>query len=106
MTNLYTESKWIADEALKIAEGDFDAAQEELHQICDSHEAVIYYYRAIQFCANNDTSDGEYCLEECGGLVQEGDSFGQIACRVAYATLHCAATAQLEEMREEMEAAQ
>ena len=53
----------------------------------DGHEVAIYYGQAIQFCSENDTSDGEQYLEDCGGISQEGDSFGQIACRVAYATL-------------------
>jgi hypothetical protein len=106
MSNLYTESKWIAEEALKIAEGDFDAARDELHQTCDSHEVAIYYYKAIQFCANQDTSDGEDWLEDCGGIAQQGDTFGQIACRIAYATLYCAAMERLGEMEEELEAAQ
>ena len=103
MTNLYTESKWIAEEALKIAEGDFDAAQNELHQTCESHEVAIYYHKAIQFCADNDTDDGEQWLEDCGGIAQEGDTFGKIACRIAFATLYCAAMERLQEMQEELE---
>ena len=42
-------------------------AQERLHQSCDGHEMAIYTYKAIQFCADVDTSDGEQWLDDCGG---------------------------------------
>lgn len=88
--NLYNESRALAQEALEACEGDFDAARDYLHQTCDGHEITIYYRKAIQFCAEQDTSDGEAWLEDCGGIVQPGDTFGAIACRIAFATLLCA----------------
>jgi hypothetical protein len=96
MTNLYTECKAIVLEAIEEAKRDYtdtddirDAAQEFLHQSCDGHETVIYYQKAIHFCAMNDTSDGEQWLEDCGGIAQPGGSFGAIACRIAFATMLC-----------------
>jgi hypothetical protein len=59
------------------------------------------YHKAIQFCADQDTRDGEAWLEDCGGIAQPGDSFGQIACRIAFATLLCAAEDALQELRQE-----
>ena len=96
--NLYTEARQIAAEALRESEGDFDAARERIHQECDMHESVIYYHKAIQFCADHDTSAGEQWLEDCGGIAQPGDSFGQIACRIAFATLLVACEEALAEM--------
>lgn len=101
--HLHTEAKRLAEEALKIAEGDFDEARDMLHEVCEWHEVSIYYHKAIQFCADQDTSAGEDWLEDCGGIVQAGDTFGGIACRIAFATLYCAALECLEEMESEGE---
>ena len=101
--NLYTEAMDIAKEALENAEGCFDTAQDYLHQTCDSHAISIYHANAIQFCATNDTSAGEQYLEDCGGIAQEGDSFGNIACRIAFATLLVAAQDALCELQDEAE---
>ena len=98
--HLYTEAKALALEAFTEAEGDLDSAQDLLHQFCDGHEVVIYYHKAIKFCADQDTSDGEQWLEDCGGIVQAGDTFGAIACRIAFATLYCAAQDVLHELHE------
>ena len=98
--NLYAEAKSIAQEAWAESNGDFDLAQDFIHQSCDGHEISIYYYKAIQFCAEQDTGDGEEWLEDCGGIVQPGDTFGSIACRVAFATLLCACEDALNEMQE------
>jgi hypothetical protein len=103
--NLRTEALAMAKEALEQSEGDFDLAQDCLHQTCDGHEVSIYYGKAIKFCAEQDTRWGEDWLEECGGIAQPGDSFGAIACRIAFATLLCAAEEALQELREEAEEA-
>ena len=101
--NLYTEAMDIAKEALENAEGCFDTAYDYLHETCDGHEISIYYHKAIQFCADQNTSRGEQCLEDCGGIAQEGDSFGDIACRIAFATLLVAAQDALCELQDELE---
>ena len=98
--HLYTEANAIAKEALEQSEGDFDLAHDYIAQTCDGHEVVIYYRKAIQFCSDNDTSAGEEWLEDCGSIVQDGDTFGMIACRIAYATLYCSAMACLEDLNE------
>ena len=105
--NLYTEARAIAQECLTKAEseGDADTAREYIHQDCEFHEVAIYYHKAISFCAEQDTSAGEEWLEDCGGIAQPGDSFGQIACRIAFATLYVAAQEALEELLEEQEEA-
>ena len=101
--NLYKEAKAIAQEAWEESEFDQDAAQDFIYESCDGHEVSIYYGKAINFCANVDTSEGESYLEDCGGIVQEGDSFGQIACRIAYATLLQESMFRLEEIIAEHE---
>ena len=85
--HLYTEAKAIALEAWNESKFDIDTAMEFAHESCDGHEIAIYYGKAIEFCATHDTSEGEQWLEDCGGVVQSGDTFGSIACRIAFATL-------------------
>ncbi len=99
--NLYKEARAIALEAWEETGKDIDEAQDFIHQSCDSHEVVIYYGKAIQFCADQNTSDGEQWLEDCGGIAQEGDCFGQFASRIAFATLYCAAMEALNEIEQE-----
>ena len=101
--HLYTEAKSLALAAWNESERDLDQAQEYLHQSCDGHEIAIYYGKAIEFCATQETIDGEYYLEDCGSLVQAGDTFGGIACRIAFATLYCAAMECLQELADEHE---
>jgi len=96
--HLYTEAKAIALEAWNESGFDMDDAMEFVHESCDGHEIAIYYAKAISFCATQDTSDGEDWLEDCGGIVQSGDTFGGIACRIAFATLLVAAHDVLHEI--------
>ena len=113
MTNAYTEAREIAAEAIQeaINQGATDpleieeAAREFAWQSCDGHELAIINHKAIQFCADNDTSRGEEWLEDCGGISRDGDSFGQIACRIAFATLLGLAEEYIMEICAEMEAA-
>ena len=103
MMNLYTEAKEIALEAWNESGFDIDTARDFIHESCDGHEIAIYYGKGIQFCADQDTSDGEQWLEDCGGLVQSGDTFGSIACRIAFATLLVATQEALQEIADEHE---
>jgi hypothetical protein len=102
--NLYTEAKAIAQEAWNETGNLEDAlflAQEAVY----GHEIAIYYSKAIEFCATHNTDRGEQYLEDCGGIAQDGDSFGMIACRIAYATLLVAVEDCLFEIEQEQEAA-
>jgi hypothetical protein len=96
--HLYTEAHDLALEAFNASAGDLDAAHGFLHQCCDGHEISIYYHKAITFCAEQNTAAGERWLEDCCGIVQPGDTFGSIACRIAFATLLCAAEEALTEI--------
>ena len=99
--NLFTMAKDIATEAWQESSGDMDMAQRFVQESCDGHEVSIYFGKAIQFCADVNTNDGEEWLEGCGGIAQAGDSFGQIACRIAFATLYVASLGALESILEE-----
>lgn len=100
--HLYTEAKSIVTDAIEQADGDFDAAREYLHESCDGHEVAIYYGKAIQFCAAQNTTDGEDWLEDIGGIAQPGDTFGAIACRIAFATLLCECERVLADLENEL----
>jgi hypothetical protein len=101
--NLYQEARAIAQEAWNESAGDMDLARDYIHQSCDGHESVIYYHKAIRFCAANETGRGEDWLADCGGIAQPGDSFGAIARRIAFATLLCAAEEALQAIADEAE---
>lgn len=101
--HLYTEAKLIASEALAECDGDFEAARDYIFQTCDSHEVAIYYHKAIEFCAAQNTIDGEYYLENFGSLIQTNDTFGSIACRIAFATLLVASEEALAGLESEAE---
>lgn len=101
--NIYTEAKAIAQEALEQTQYSRDDAEDFINETCDGHEVVIYYHKAIEFCAMHNTDDGEQWLEDCGGIAHKGDSFGMIACRIAYATLLMASLGAMEKMLEERE---
>ncbi len=101
--HLYTEAKAIALEAWNESGFDIDTATDFIHESCDGHEISIYFYKGIRFCADQDTSDGEQWLEDCGGIAQDGDTFGDIACRIAFATLLVAAQEALQEIADQHE---
>ena len=101
--DLYTEANSIALEAWNESKFDLDDAMDFVHQSCDGHGVSIYYGRAIEFCATQDTSAGEDWLEDCGGIVQAGDTFGSIACRIAFATLLLATQEALQEIADNYE---
>lgn len=96
--NLHREAQTIALGAWEESQADLDTASDYVHQSCDGHEVAIYHHRGIQFCATHDTDTGEEWLEDCGGIAQPGDSFGAIACRIAFATLYCASLEALQEI--------
>jgi len=103
--NVHKEAEAIAKEIMQECNGDRDTAFDLAHEHCDGHEIAIYYHKGIKFCAEHDTSDGEQWLEDCGGIAQPGDSFGQIACRIAFATLLCAVQSEIDELVEAAEEA-
>lgn len=104
--NLHTESRDIARAAISDALEYGGCASEYVHEMCDQHELSVYYGKAIDFCATHDTDAGEAWLEDFGGICQPGDTFGAIACRIAFATLYCASLEALAELEAEAEEAE
>ena len=86
MMNLHKEAELIARDAWTESCFDEDTAREYIWQSCDGHEIAIYYHKAIQFCADQNTDDGEQWVEDCAGFTK-GMTFGDMACRIAFATL-------------------
>ena len=100
--NIHTEAKVIAQEAWNET-GNLDDALFFAQHSVDCHEISIYYGKAIEFCAEQNTDRGEQYLEDCGGIAHSGDTFGAIACRIAYATLLVAVEDCLFEIEQEQE---
>jgi EAL domain-containing protein (putative c-di-GMP-specific phosphodiesterase class I) len=81
---LHTEIKNIVDQAL-VELNEFGADPEEMiHQICDGHQWVIYTHKALQFCANCDTDEGEDWLDDIGATYS---SLAEHASAIVYGTL-------------------
>jgi hypothetical protein len=87
MDNLYTLAKSIVLDAIDECGNDRDALDTYIWQSCDGSDVSIYYHKAIQFCADNNTTAGEELFEECGGWQNGRDTFGEVACRIAFGTL-------------------
>jgi hypothetical protein len=71
------------------------------HEWADSSQHVIYNYRAIQICANCDTSNGEAFLEDVG--TPEDVTFESLAVAIAYGELRARIEGELQEICEEWE---
>ena len=96
--NLKKEAYRIATEALVKSNGE-GRAYKLICVACADHRVAVCHWHAIKFCAKQDTSAGEsYLKARCGGMAREEDSFGDIACRVAYATLYHATSAALDDL--------
>ena len=100
--NIYIKAKSIAEEAIEQVGWDEYECQEFIWQSCDSLDFVIYYGKAIEFCASHDTQRGEEFLEDTGG-IQTGDTFGGIACKIAFGEIYLASMEVLSELLEEKE---
>jgi hypothetical protein len=77
-----------------------DEMIDRIWETVDGHQWVIYYHHAIQLCANCNTDEGEVFLEDTGG-TQAGDTFGGIACKIAFGELYFRTCQELNEMIDE-----
>ena len=108
--NMYIEAQSYAKDLIQEAIEAGMTTEQEIEEyafdlvpaFCDGLGCVIYYHQAIEFCARNNTNEGEQWLEDCGGIAQPGDSFGQIASRIAYATMTVAIEQEIREQVEQM----
>jgi hypothetical protein len=74
-----------------------DDMNDRAHETADGHAWVIYTYRAIQLCSDCDTTRGEEFLDDIGG-VEKGDTFGGIACKIAYGEIRRRVEEELDEI--------
>jgi hypothetical protein len=93
------QAESIANIAFIECDGDLDAAMDYIHETCDGHEWVIYYYKALKICADCNVQMGEMFLEEIG--VPENPTIGSIASIIVYAELRGRAEAHLMMKNEE-----
>ena len=100
---LTKEAESLAREIWAESQGDENTARDLVHEYADGHEVAIYYGKAIELCSTCNTNEGEQWLDDIGGIAQPGDSFGNIACRIAFAELYCRIGAALESVIEESE---
>lgn len=82
---LQKEAESIAKDAIEECGNDLDAIQEHIWQTVDGHQWVIYYYQAIQLCANCNTDEGAQFVEDLG---METGSFEVMATRIAFGELY------------------
>lgn len=101
--NIQNEAASIAADALKRADNDIETARECLYEICENHEISMYADKAIEFCSRFDTDAGEAYLKDFGGIARADDSFSDVACRIAFATLYVRSQEMLEDFNAEIE---
>lgn len=80
-------AKSIANEITYELEENGGDGYDLAHEHVDSSEHVIYYHRALQICANCDTTQGEEFVEDMGGFPA-GKSFAQMACMIAFGEIY------------------
>lgn len=76
-----------------------DEMYERAHEFADMSQHVIYTFRALQICANCDTSEGEAFIEEIG--IGENPTFYSIATLIAYGQLRSMIESELETLIDE-----
>ena len=84
--NIHTRINEMASEILEEANNNLDEALDLCHEYADGLDVVIYYGKAIDYCANNNTDRGEEYIEEMGGF--NATHFGGIACELAFADIY------------------
>lgn len=96
----------IFEEAQRDAGDSFDAEElrddmmDRAHEAADSHNWVIYTFKAIMICAHCDVSRGEEFLEDMGG-IEPGETFGGTATKIAYGEMRARIEEELSEIIEE-----
>ena len=101
---LTQEAESLAKEAIENNSDDWDDVEQWIQETVDSHEYVIYYYKALQICSNCNTDAGEQMIDDEGGFPT-GYSFAELACMVVYWELYTRTIDAARELFEEQEAA-
>lgn len=101
MSNIDQRIKEMASEIIEQSDT-LDDAMDLCHEYADSLDTVIYYHKAIQFCANENTERGESFIDDTGGFG-ECKTFSEIACQLAFAEIYCRLQEQVQEVWENEE---
>lgn len=109
---LQKECETLADEFLEefaddIKAGELDTVRdgaiEWAHQTADSHQWVIYNYKALQLCANCDTSYGETFADDCFHWKPNESTIYSVATAIAYGEINGRINAEIAEKLDEIE---
>ena len=73
-----------------------DDAQDAAHEWADSHQWVIYHYKALMLCAHCNAEQGEAFLEDTG--MPDNPTFNQLASIIAYGEMRARIEAALQEI--------
>ena len=79
-----------------------DDMMDRAHEDADASQHVIYYYRALQICANCNTDMGEEYLEDTG--MPDEPTFNGLACIIAYGEVRGRIEAALDHLIDEYDA--
>lgn len=60
----------------------FDLSQDKVHEAVDSHQWIIYTYKAHEICQNCNRENGEAFLEEVGPIRET--TYDNLAITIAY----------------------
>ena len=84
----------------ELVDEDGDDLCDTVTETVDGHEFVIYHYKALRFCAESDTPDGDELLSEMGFDGQE-ISLSRLASTVLYGEMQARVTRHLWSLIEE-----
>lgn len=107
---LWRECKELAEEIFRdVMESNPGSSPEDLreemfdraHETADSHQWVIYTYKAKMLCAHCDTTKGEDFLEDVG--LPESPTFDSLATMIAFAEMRGRVEEELQELIEAYE---
>jgi hypothetical protein len=96
-----TECKRLAQEALEQTENDQNAAIDLANEYADSHEWVIYHYKALRICVECNVDQGESFLEDIG--MPENVTLNSLASLIVYGEMQARISAYIDEIADAMD---
>jgi hypothetical protein len=98
--NILSEYLLDNDMATELVDEYADELSDRVTETVDGHEYVIYHYKALRFCAECNTDDGDAFLSEVG-IDREDLSLSRIASTVLYGEMQARVTRHLTSLVEE-----
>ena len=99
----------ILDDMVRDNRGEFDADQfredayDRVFEFVDSHEFVIYNYKALKLCADCDTSDGEDFMDDIGFEWTNESTIYSVASQIAFNEMRARVDTALQELLDSWE---